>query len=199
MRSSVAMLVALLVGVMPMGCQAPRAGRALPSELAGSDPDRQLDYWQAMADQPIASNDEAFHGLLLYVDGADESADYPARVAALRARRMIPASFDEPAESAITRGVLGVAIMKLLDQKGGVTMQVLGRVSGPCPRYATRELVFLNVYPPSTPNQVLTGGEFVGIIGRVEDFQRGNAAGVPAVVPAELNAPPAATQPVRSF
>ena len=58
---------------------------------------------------------------------------------------------------------------------------------GPTPRYAVRELMFLNVYPPSTPNQSFSGNEFVGIIGRVEDYQRGNPADAPAaVMPGEM-------------
>jgi len=39
----------------------------------------------------------------------------------------------------------------LRDEKGGITT----RVVGPWPRYAVRELMFLNVYPPSTPNRWL--------------------------------------------
>jgi len=53
---------------------------------------------------------------------------------------------------------------------------------GPMPRYAVRELMFLNVYPPSTPNQSFSGNEFVGIIGRVEDFQRGDPENESAAV-----------------
>ena len=84
--------------------------------------------------------------------------------------------------------------MRLLNNKGGVTVHVVG----PLPRYAVRELMFLNVYPPSTPNQALSGTEFVGIIGRVEDFQRGNPADVPAaVLPGEMKTPAASTQSVR--
>ena len=43
-----------------------------------------------------------------------------------------------------------------------------------CSRYATRELVYLELYPPSTPNQTFSGAEYVGIIGRIEDYQRGD-------------------------
>jgi hypothetical protein len=47
--------------------------------------------------------------------------------------------------------------------------------------------MFLNVYPPSTPNQSFSGNEFVGIIGRVEDYQRGNPENVTAeVLPGEM-------------
>jgi hypothetical protein len=132
--------------------------------------------------------------LLLYVDGKDDAADYQGRVANLKSRGMLPAHFDEPAEQGIRRGTLAVALLKVLDERGGVTLHVVG----PLPRYAVRELMFLNVYPPSTPNQAFSGNELVGIIGRVEDFQRGNPADVPAaVLPGEMKTPAASTQSVR--
>ena len=143
-----------------------------------------MNFWHALTDAPVASNDAAFHGLLLYADGKDASADYGGRVAALKSRGMLPAGFDEPAEAGVRRGTVAVALMRLLDEKGGVTTRILG----PTPRYAVRELMFLNVYPPSTPNQSFSGNEFVGIMGRVEDYQRGNAANVPAaVLPGEMS------------
>jgi hypothetical protein len=48
------------------------------------------------------------------------------------------------------------------------------------PRYATRELMYLDLYPPSSPQQTFSGTEFLGIIGRIEDYQRGNATDLPA-------------------
>ena len=72
--------------------------------------------------------------------------------------------------------------MRYLKIRGGLTMMVFG----PIPRYAVRELIFMNLYPPGNAHQTFTGPEFVGIIGRVEDYQRGNPQDVPAAVaPAE--------------
>ena len=157
--------------LLMIGCQAHRTGKPLASELAGNDPDAQINFWHALADEPVTSNDAAFHGLLLFADGKDNSTEYAGRVAALRARRWLPRDFNEPPDAAVKRGTVAVAIMRLLNQRGGVTTTILG----PVPRYAVRELMFLNVYPPSTPNQSFSGTEFVGIIGAVEDFQRGHA------------------------
>jgi hypothetical protein len=64
-------------------------------------------------------------------------------------------------------------------------------VLGPTPRYATRELQYIGVYPPSSPEQVFSGTELVGIMGRVEDYQRGN-------VDFSASALPDQAAPVRS-
>src|SRR4051812_20864312 len=54
-----------------VGCHTPRTGPPLAKELAGSDPDAQINFWHALADEPVTTNDAAFHGLLLYADGKD--------------------------------------------------------------------------------------------------------------------------------
>jgi hypothetical protein len=174
-----------MIMLLSGGCQQTgRTGTPLAREFAGSDPDAQINFWHSLAKEPVTSNDQAFHGLLLYADGKDDSADYATRVAALKSRKMLTEHFAEPADAAVKRGVIAVAVMKLLDEKGGVTTRLFGRT----PRYATRELMFLNVYPPSTPNQTFTGNEFVGIIGAIEDYQRvgAAAAAAPADVPPEV-------------
>lgn len=174
--------------VMACGCHTPRAGKPLTPELSGSGVDAQMKYWHELTDEPVTTNDQAFHGLLLYMDQKDDSADYAARVATLKSRKMLPQNFNEPATAAVRRGTVAVAIMRLLKEHGGVTTTLLG----PIPRYAVRELMFLNVYPPSTPNQSFSGNEFVGIIGRVEDYQRGNPEDAAATaMPDEIASEPA--------
>lgn len=174
MASKLLLTVSLLLVLA--GCRSKQPGNAVSAELAGSDMDAQLNFWHAMSGERVTSNDQAFHGLLLYLGGKDESPDYAARVAALKSRRMLPRNFNEPAETAIARGTLAVAIVRALEIRGGLTMTVFG----PTPRYAARELQFMNLYPPGGTHQTFTGNEFLGIIGRMEDYQRGNPADKPA-------------------
>ncbi|MGB7160845.1 MAG: hypothetical protein WBD40_22470, partial [Tepidisphaeraceae bacterium] len=181
------LFVSIVLALFACGCQSSstRVPESLTTKFGGSDLDAQMEFWHALAEKPLTSNDDAFHGLLLYLDNKDDAKDYAGRVANLRSRDMLPRGFDEPADYAVRRGTLAVAILKLTGIRGGLTL----RVFGPSPRYSVRELMFVGLYPPSTPNQVLTGPEYVGIIGRVEDYQRGNPADVPAaVLPSEATA-----------
>lgn len=167
-----------LIGVLLLvnGCQIKPVAQALAPEMTGSDPEAQMEFWHTLVDRKITSNDEAFHGLLLFLDQEDPSADYEARVALLKQRQMIAEDFDQPATAAIQRGTLAVALVRFLQIKGGVTMRMLG----PTPRYATRELQYLSLYPASSPQQTFSGAEFVGIIGRAEDYERKFAFRKPA-------------------
>jgi hypothetical protein len=155
---------ALLLG----GCHSAYVDKPLTAELGSDDEDTQLEFWHTLAQQPITSNDDAFHGLLLFLDGADPGPDYAARVAALKDRKLLSKGFREPAEQAVDRGTLAVALSRVLKIRGGVVMSL----TGPSSRYATKELVFLGIFPPSSPNQTFSGTECLGIIGKAEDYQR---------------------------
>ena len=137
----------------------------------GNDADSQLEFWHTLAERRVTSNDEAFHGLLLDLDSKDEAADYGGRVSALKARKLLPADFARPANEGVSRGTLAVALVQVLRLKGGWTMRLFGNT----PRYCLRELEFEGLYPPSSENQTFSGAEFLGIVGKMEDFQ-GQAA-----------------------
>ena len=172
------MLATLILG----GCQTAKVAQPLTGKLSGNDPDSQLEFWHTLATRPVTSNDEAFHGLLLYADGQDPAKDYNGRVSTLKSRKMLPGNFAAPPDQAVERGPLAVAICRILDVKGGVMLRMTG-----AQRYAVRELQFLDLYPPSGPNQTFSGTEYLGIIGRMEDYQRGNPADSPAgVMPSEV-------------
>lgn len=168
------------------GCQNAHVATPLTHTVGGNDPGEQLEFWHQLAEQPVTSNDDAFHGLLMFVDGDDPAQDYAGRVAALTSRGMLPKGFNKPAEEAVERGTLAVAIVKALGIKGGLMLRLLG----PTPRYAVRELVFMDLYPPSSPHQTFSGNEFLGIIGKIEDYEREQAAGSRAGPERETEGPP---------
>jgi hypothetical protein len=163
----------LLLCAAIAGCQTAHVAHPLTEKLAGNDVDAQMDFWHTLADRHVTSNDEAFHGILLFLDSRDDSRDYDARVRTLRGRGLLAASFQGQADDAVERGTLAVIIVKVLDIKGGLAMHVFG----PTERYSVRELEDLKLYTPSSPNQTFSGTEFLGIIGKLEDYQQQQAAG----------------------
>ena len=167
----IATFLGLILAVLP-GCQTARVAEPLTAKLSGNDADSQLEFWHTLADRRVTSNDEAFHGLLLYLDSKDDANDYAARVATLKARRMLPPDFNAPPNEGVQRGPLGMAIIEAMHLKGGWVMHVFGN----SPRYAVSELEYEGVYPRSSANQTFSGAEFLGIIGKMEDFQGGKVA-----------------------
>jgi hypothetical protein len=156
------------------GCQTAHIRNPVIAKYSGSDPDSQLNFWHVLAKRHLTSNDDAFHGILLYADGRDDCTSYDQRVALLKSRGLLYPQFSHTADDAIRRGDLAVIICRVLDIRGGWIMLVFG----PVPRYAVRELVYDGIYPPSSPQQTFSGTEFVGVIGKMDDYQQPISADV---------------------
>jgi hypothetical protein len=156
------------------GCQTAHVHNPVLAQYSGNDADSQMNFWHELANRRLTSNDDAFHAILLYTDGRDDAGTYDKRVATLKARGLLYGGFDHTADDAIRRGDLAVIICKVLDIKGGWVMHIFG----PVPRYAVKELVYMGIYPPSSPQQTFSGTEFVGVIGKMDDFQQPVAADV---------------------
>jgi hypothetical protein len=159
-----------------IGCQTTTVPQSTLPRLAGNDPQIQLDYWHELAGKELINNDEALHGILLYLDGKDDCTSYDQRVAALKSRGYLHKSFKQPADQAVERGTIAVVLVKSLNLKGGLTM----RLFGDTPRYATKELMYRDIYPMSGTDQVFTGAQFVGVIGKAEDYKLGDPSSLPA-------------------
>jgi|GEM_PF-720648 len=159
-------LAGLLIGLP--ACETASVDQSLTAEYAGNDMDSQMEFWHSLANRRLTSNDDAFHGVLLFLNDQDDNPDYESRVQALKDSGLLPAGFDRPAQEAVTRGTLAVILVNALQIKGGVMMHLVG----PQPRYAVRELTAMGIYPLSSPHQVFAGDEFIDIIGRAEDYQR---------------------------
>lgn len=166
----------LAFAILLTGCQsAQRANYVTPQR--GGAPLERLKFWHELSDAPVAGNDDAFHALLLFLDGADPAADYAARVATLKQRNLLPGDFNAPPGAPARRGTLAYAIAGALKLKGGVTMRLLGN----SPRYALKELEFRGLMPSSSPNQTLSGNELVGLISKARDYQETGSADASAV------------------
>ena len=171
------------------GCQSPRVPNPLTTTSGGNAPDQQIAFWHDLSHRSITCNDEAFHGLLLFLYQTDPAPDYAARVKLMHERKLLPDKFDRPADESVDRGTLAVAITRSMRIKGGWALHTFGD----SPRYAVRELEYLGLFPTSSPSQTFSGEDFVAIIGRLEDYQRGDPSNVPAgVMPGEMAAGPTA-------
>jgi hypothetical protein len=163
--------------MVSVGCQSVVVKQPpLAQSLGGAAPEQRMEFWSQLGDRKVASYDDAFHAVLLYVDGTSSAANYDERVATLKQRGYLPEDFSEPADAAATRGDMAYVFTQAAGLKGGLTT----RVFGPSRRYATRTLQAQGIYPTSSEQQLMTGGELISIIGKLEDYQRGSTQRLPA-------------------
>jgi hypothetical protein len=115
------------------------------------------------------TNHDALHGLLLLADREDPFDTYEARVSTAKERGWLTKDWDRPANESARIGDIAQAVCVIADVEGGLTMRLLG----PSPRYATRELVYLEVIPDRTEAQSVRGLEFLELMLLANDRIRG--------------------------
>ena len=168
MRSerSAAILAVMCVGLALQGCERSRVKDSAVERFPRSS--QELDFLEALDKQVVVTNGDALHALIAFADGADLATTYAGRVQVAQAKGWIPAGWDRPADESAQVGWMAVAGCRIVGIKGGLTM----RLTGPTPRYATKELVFMDVIPLRTENQALSGQEFVDFVNRLGRIQR---------------------------
>ncbi len=136
------------------------------TEYAAGNTEADLDFWHTLPGRPAITNSEGIHGAMQFVDGGESTAAYTDRLARLKEMGWLSEGFDEEPNIAMQRGTLAKLLAHALDIKGGVMMQL----SNKSPRYATRELVYMQMMPPGTELQVLSGLEYIGVMQKAQDY-----------------------------
>ncbi len=149
------------------GCARTVVQTPLDTAYAVEDLDAQMAFLHSLPNQRAVSNDEGLHALFTIADETDRMRTYDERVAEAKRRNWLKADFEEPANLAMSRGTLARALAVLCEIEGGVMMRLLG----PVDRYALRELAALGIVSgDSTVNQPISGLEFLGVLGKAQDY-----------------------------
>ncbi len=155
--------IAVFAFAISFGCARTTIDNALPPHYPPDDDTAALDFWHNLSERPAISNDEGLHGVLVLMAGHDPTSSYQERLELLRNEGWIPQAFDEPPHLAMQRGTLAKAIVQATGIEGGVMYTLTG-----ARRYADRELVALQILPPGTELQAVSGADFLGIITRAQ-------------------------------
>jgi hypothetical protein len=161
-------LALLFVALTALGCQSAKIGKPATEDNGGPAAEAEMEFWHTLAIRPIASNDEVFHAMALFFEGKDPATTYAQRLDAAKARNWVAGDFAEPGDVTMRRGTFARGIAQGMKLEGGVLM----RIVGPQPRYALRELEYMDLMPNSTEMQSLSGADLMAVIGRVEDYEK---------------------------
>lgn len=127
----------------------------------------QLDFWHNLDQRSAITNDEAMHAVLILAEGADPTSSYEERIENLKQRGWLQPSFDEPADLAVQRGTLARMLAFAIDAPQGVLSMVFNRT----PRYALRDLMAIDIMPAGSDLQAIDGREFLGVLGKAQDYR----------------------------
>ena len=158
--------VGLLALAASLGCDSTIHSSSVITEYDQGDANAEMEFWHGLSDQLVTTNNDAMHGLIELANETDPSTSYEQRLAWLKQRELLDADFNGAPDEAVKRGTVAQVICRILKIEGGVSMRLIGAD----PRYATRELVYLEIMEYGTEQQALSGIEFVGTISRAQDF-----------------------------
>jgi hypothetical protein len=133
-----------------------------------------------LADQPFVTAEAACRAAYLLVHETPFDGEYAALVEALREEKLIRGMWEFPALHYLTNGDIGTLICRACDIRSGLNWQLTG-----LGRYAWRELQYKRIAGLGSELQLMSGGEFVGILNQAADYmaQQRRRGAEPSEVP----------------
>ena len=166
MKTASGTFLAVLAVLALAACTRTQVASPIQTTYEQQDTTAELDFWHELADRPVTTNNEAVHGLIVLANGHDPNDDYATRLAWLRDNGYLSAGVNESGAAAVERGTVAHILAQMLDIKGGLTMRIIG----PHPRYAMRELTYMDLMPYGSPQQGMTGIEFLDLVAKAQDY-----------------------------
>ncbi|MBL0920647.1 MAG: hypothetical protein IBJ10_00805 [Phycisphaerales bacterium] len=159
MRSEARCIVVALAALAAAGC----GNRMIHEKSLVDDPAIRADqgeFIDALRTTYTVTNHDALHGLFLLADSEDLFDSYEDRVATAKERGWLDARWSHPANESARIGDIARAVCVITNIRGGLTMGMIG----PAPRYATRELIYLEMIPERGDQQSIRGLEYLELM-----------------------------------
>ena len=169
--ASVAVL--MMVGVMVAGCTPAGVKMAkvgafedLPEAEGEVDSDAQFLF--ELAEKKQCTSDDAYRGMLYFLDKSDTSKDFQERTARLVMHGVVDKKWKHNPSEVVNTGKVAYMFARALEIRGGV----MYNITNAGPRYALRELLYKDIIRGGSEYSKVSGAEFVGIMGRADDYRR---------------------------
>jgi hypothetical protein len=174
-------LLICVLGTILAGCQvAPPRGVAMTQPAVPTEGSASLAEY--VADQPYVTVEPAYRATYALWKGEAFSGDFAALSAALRDGRIIGSGWKYAADALIDRDSVGHLFCRACDIRTGLNWQLSG-----LGRYAWRELQYRGIAGPGSEYGYISGGQFVGMLSRAEQYVARQGHGAAARL--ELEAP----------
>ncbi len=174
------LLVGMLSAPLLTGCRA--AGpRATTQPVVPTDTNAELVEY--ISDQPYVTAEAAYRAVYILANGEIFHGDFDTLAAEMKVGRLVGHGWGYGADSFIDRAAVGHLVARACGIPG-LNWQLTG-----LGRYAWRELIYRRVAHPSGEYGLISGGEFLGVLARAEEYlhKAGRAPGETAELGGEPN------------
>lgn len=147
------------------------AGCATPMQMTGPEAtlpkdDGSPEFLDRVSSSENVTENDALRGLLMLLDGKDESGTFAKRVESLRAREIVSGKWDYRADRPLTRGKLAYMVYQACKLDGGVILTL----TGPSQRYCLRELQFRGFMASGVMYSPVSGMEYIAVVTRADTY-----------------------------
>lgn len=161
------------------GCQVtlPRAADAPPIPRESN-----AELVLFISNEAFVTAEPAYRAVHVLATGESFAGEYTELAEKLRSERLIGGSWNHPPDQVLTRAEAGYMVARAAKVRTGVNWNLTG-----LGRYAWRELIFHGIAAGGSELAYLSGGEFVGILARADEYM--HRRGRHEQAPAELTKP----------
>jgi hypothetical protein len=118
-----------------------------------------------IGDLPYVTAESAYRAIYILSKGEVFEGDYQALTAALVADRLIGQGWNYEADAFLDRAAVAYLVARACRIRTGLNWRLTG-----LGRYAHRELIYRGIAHPSGECSLISGGEFVGMLARAEEY-----------------------------
>jgi len=147
------------------------AGCATPMQITGPETtlpkdDGSPEFLDRLSSAENVTENDALRGVLMLLDGKDESDTFAKRVEALRGREIVSDRWDFDATRPLTRGKLAYMVYQACKLDGGVILTL----TGPSQRYCLRELQYRGFMASGVMYTPVSGMEYIAVVTRADTY-----------------------------
>ena len=163
--------VGMLFAPLLTGCRAamPRTDTqpAVPT-------DTNAELVEYISDLPYVTAEAAYRAVYILSKGEIFDGDFGALASAMRDNGLVGGGWGYEADGLIDRAAVGHLVARACGIRSGLNWRLFG-----LGRYAYRELIYRRIAHPSGEYNLISGGEFLGVLARAEEHlhDSGRAAG----------------------
>jgi hypothetical protein len=158
------LLAGMLLAPLLIGCQAAGPRAATPLTVPSDTNAELVEY---ISDQPYVSAEAAYRAVFILAKGEIFHGDYDALATEMRTSGLIGQTWSYAPETFVDRAAVGFLVARACHIRSGLNWQLTG-----LGRYAYRELIFRRIAHPSGELGLISGGEFLGVLARAEEYLR---------------------------
>lgn len=118
-----------------------------------------------ISDQPFVTAEPAYRAIYALWKGEAFDGDFDALTTKMRTEKLIGKDWDYEPNRYLERGTIAFMVCRACRIKGGINWALTG-----LGRYAWRELQFKGIAGDGSEYGLMSGGEFVGMLLRAEDY-----------------------------